>query len=158
MKIKVQLGGNTKDLEVYIKKFKQRKALLLERLAEMGAREASVRFTTAIYDGNNDVQVDAILKDGVWKIVAKGQAVCFIEFGSGVSHNGSEPYPNPRPPDVVRIGEYGQGKGKRQAWGYYDESDNLVVTKGNPAAMPMWYASEEMRRNIEKIAREVFLS
>lgn len=157
MKIKVHLGEPVKELDTYIQRFKQRKNLLLQRLAELGAHEASVRFTTAIYDGDNDVEVEVKPSDTGWVIIAAGQAVCFIEFGSGVHHNGAEPYPNPRPPGIVGIGEYGQGKGKWQAWGYYD-GDELVITRGNPAAMPMWYASEEVRRSIEKIAREVFSS
>jgi hypothetical protein len=56
----------------------------------------------------------------------------------------------------VGIGEYGKGYGKRQAWGFRDESGELVVTHGNPAAMPMWYASEEMRNSIKQKFVEVF--
>ena len=45
--------------------------------------EASVRFTTAMYDGTNDVQVRVDPIDGGYAIVAKGEVVCFIEFGTG---------------------------------------------------------------------------
>lgn len=158
MKIKVRLGDTTgavKELEGYKRKAADIGAALAKRLAEIGAQEASIRFTTAIYDGANDVEVSAEPTATGWKIVARGQAVCFIEFGSGVYHNSSEPYPNPRPSGIVGIGEYGQGKGKRQGWGYYDESGKLVLTKGNPAAMPLYYASQEMQRQVVKIAREV---
>ena len=129
---------------------------LLEELAKIGVREASVRFTTAIYDGVNDSSVTLNDIPGGYSIVAEGKAVAFIEFGAGVYHNPGEPYPNPRPDGIVGIGEYGKGLGKRQAWGFTDDSGELVITHGNPAAMPMWYASEEMRDKILKIAKEVF--
>lgn len=129
---------------------------LLERLAHIGVKEASVRFTTAIYDGVNDSSVTLEpIKDG-YCIKAEGRAVAFIEFGAGVYHNPGEPYPNPRPAGIVGIGEYGEGYGKRQAWGFRDESGELVITHGTPAAMPMWYASEEMRSAILKTFKEVF--
>ena len=129
---------------------------LLEELAYIGVKEASVRFTTAMYDGVNDSSVTLETIPGGYCIVAKGKAVAFIEFGAGVYHNPGEPYPNPRPSGIVGIGEYGKGRGKRQAWGFRDESGELVITHGNPAAMPMWYASEEMRSAILKKFKEVF--
>ena len=129
---------------------------LLEKLAYIGVKEASVRFTTAMYDGVNDSSVTLEpIKDG-YCIKAEGRAVAFIEFGAGVYHNPGEPYPNPRPNGIVDIGEYGKGYGKRQAWGFRDESGELVITHGTPAAMPMWYASEEMRNAILKTFKEVF--
>lgn len=144
-----------KELQRYEKWVAQKTAQLTERLALLGAHEASVRFAAAMYDGENDVSVTVEPVESGWAIKASGDSVCFIEFGAGVYYNGSEPYPN-RPPEVAKIGEYGKGKGKRNAWGYYDDSGNLVITHGNPAAMPMWYATEEMRQQIYKIAREVF--
>lgn len=143
-------------LKDYKKGLERKRRLLIEKLALVGANEASVRFTTAIYDGANDVAVNLRrIKDG-WAIVAKGQAVCFIEFGSGVYHNPVEPYPLPRPEGVVGIGEYGKGRGSRPIWVYYDETGKKVFARGNPAALGMWYATEEMRRSILDVAREVF--
>ena len=145
-----------KELKVFRDSLERKKDKLLEELANIGVKEASVRFTTAMYDGVNDTDVE--LKDiaNGYAILAKGHAVFFIEFGAGVYHNTGEPYPDLRPEGVVGIGEYGKGYGKRQAWGFEDESGELVITHGNPAAMPMWYASEEMRNNILKIAKGVF--
>ena len=144
------------EIERYRRDVENKTAQLTKLLAEAGLKEASIRFTTAIYDGVNDVQVRLDETDRGYAIVAEGNAVAFIEFGAGVYHNPSEPYPNDRPDGIVGIGEYGQGKGSNSAWGYYDESGDLVITHGNPAAMPMWYASEEMRNLIERIAKEVF--
>jgi hypothetical protein len=143
-------------LQNYKREFLEREKRLVEGLAEIGLKEASVRFTTAMYDGVNDVSVHLDTTKNGYVIVADGKAVAFIEFGAGVYHNGSEPYPNPRPKGIVGIGEYGKGHGKQKAWGYLDENQELVITRGNPAAMPMWYASEEIKNAVLKVVREVF--
>lgn len=144
------------ELKAYRDSLDAKLKKLLEELAYIGVKEASVRFTTAIYDGVNDSSVTLeTIKDG-YCIKAEGKAVAFIEFGAGVYHNPGEPYPNPRPSGIVGIGEYGKGYGKRQAWGFRDESGELVITHGTPAAMPMWYASEEMRDSILQKFKEVF--
>ena len=145
-----------KELKAFRDSIDRKKDKLLEELASIGVKEASVRFTSAIYDGVNDSSVTLETIANGYCIKAEGKAVAFIEFGAGVYHNPGEPYPNPRPNGIVGIGEYGKGLGKRQAWGFKDESGELVITHGNPAAMPMWYASEEMRSKIRKIAQEVF--
>ena len=144
------------ELKAFRDSIERKKEKLLQKLSEIGVREASVRFTTAMYDGVNNTNVELRDTTNGYAIVAEGRSVFFIEIGAGVYHNTSEPYPNPRPEGIVGIGEYGKGKGKRQAWGFKDDSGELVITHGNPAAMPMWYASEEMRSKILKIAQEVF--
>ena len=145
-----------KELNAFKKEFLEKEKRLIEGLAEIGLKEASVRFTTAMYDGTNDVSVKLDGKNNRYVIVAEGKAVAFIEFGAGVYHNTGEPYPNPRPEGIVGIGEYGKGKGKRKAWGYLNENNEVVITRGNPAAMPMWYASEEIKNSILRVVREVF--
>ena len=145
-----------KELKSYRDSITAKMDKMLEKLAYIGVKEASVRFTTAIYDGVNDSSVTLeTIKDG-YCIKAEGRAVAFIEFGAGVYHNPDEPYPNARPAGIVGIGEYGKGYGKRQAWGFKDDSGELVITHGNPAAMPLWYASEEMRDAILTTFKEVF--
>ena len=144
------------ELKAFRASLEPKKKRLLEELANIGLREASVRFTTAMYDGVNDSHVTLKPIDNGYAILAEGHAVAFIEFGAGVYHNPGEPYPNPRPEGIVGIGEYGEGYGKRQTWVFRDEAREKVFTHGNPAAMPLWYASEEMRDNIARIFREVF--
>jgi hypothetical protein len=145
-----------RELKSFRDSLEAKTKVFLEELAHIGVKEASVRFTTAMYDGVNDSSVTLKPIDGGYCIVAEGEAVAFIEFGAGVYHNPGEPYPNPRPDGIVGIGEYGKGYGKRQAWGFRDEDGELVITHGTPAAMPMWYASEEMRKAIKQKFVEVF--
>ena len=159
----IKASLNTRSLDAAIREVKaykrwaqQKTQELTRRLAEIGAAEARVRFAGAQYDGTNDAAVSVEAITNGYKIVAEGGSVFFIEFGAGVFYNGTEPYPEPRPAGVVGIGEYGQGKGKRKAWGFYDESGELVITHGTPAAMPMLHAGRTMRQEVERIAREVF--
>ena len=159
----ITMGLSSKSISQAIRELKSfrdsleaKTKVFLDELAHIGVKEASVRFTTAIYDGVNDSSVTLKPIDGGYCIVAEGKAVAFIEFGAGVYHNPGEPYPNPRPDGIVGIGEYGKGYGKRQAWGFRNEDGELVITHGTPAAMPMWYASEEMRNAIAKTFKEVF--
>ena len=153
-----------KELKAYQDSIDAKKDKLLKELGEIGVREASVRFTRAMYDGDNHPVISLETTNNGYVIVAKGKAVAFIEFGAGVYYNGSEPYPGPRPDGIVGIGEYGKGRGKQKSW-YYNgapgsngevQPNGAMKTHGNPAAMPMWYASEEMRSQIETIARRVF--
>lgn len=158
--IKVTMGASSldravKELRVYEKWIEQKTAALTERLATLGAYEATVRFSRAYYDGNKNVTVSVEPIPSGWKVVASGQAVCFIEFGAGVYYNGSEPYPE-RPAGVAGIGEYGQGKGKQNTWGYYSDGGELILTHGTPAAMPMHHAGRMMEQELLRIAREVF--
>lgn len=167
----IEIGLGSKSIRSAIQELKSyRDSLdakvdkLLEELAYIGVQEASFRFTTAIYDGVNDTNVTLEPIANGYCIKAEGHAVFFIEFGAGVYHNPGEPYPDPRPNGVVGIGEYGDGKGKRQAWYYKGEPgsngevqpNGAVKTHGNPAAMPMWYASEEMQDAIKAKFVEVF--
>ena len=153
-----------KEIEKYKQWLLEKEKLLLSRLAELGANDAQVRFSSAIYDGINDVTVTHSESGNGYVIEAQGQAVAFIEFGSGVYYNPSEPYPITRPEGVVAIGQYGKGRGKRRAWFYKGDpgtngevnEKGYVKTRGNPANMPMWYATEEMRNSIITIAKEVF--
>lgn len=150
------ISAAIKEVQAYKAWVVRKTQELTAKLAELGAGEAQVRFAGAQYDGDNDVSVSVEATDKGYKIVAAGGAVFFIEFGAGVYYNGSEPYPEPRPAGIVGIGEYGKGLGKRKAWGFYDDRGDLVVTHGNPAAMPMLHASRTMRQNVAKIAKEVF--
>lgn len=160
-KIKISLSSKSiseaiRELREYEKWVKLKTEELTEQLALIGAKEASILFARAMYDGTNDSHVTVERTSNGWAIIAQGNAVFFIEFGAGVYYNGSEPYPNQRPAGVSKIGEYGKGRGKRKTWGYYDANGESVLTHGNPAAMPMYYASVEMERQVKRIAQEVF--
>ena len=80
-----------------------------------------------------------------------------IEFGAGIHYNHDE---NPK------ADEFGYGVGtfpeqthafQEEGWYYFDESDQKWKHSfGVQATMPMFHASEEMRKQLVTIAREVF--
>lgn len=151
------------ELDAYKTELIEKQDLLVQKVSELGLQVASVKFSGAIYSGTNDVVVSVIPTEDGCAIVANGNAVCFIEFGTGVFNNTPDRYPN-RPEWVSPIGEYGKGLGKRKGWVYRGDPGNggtiikgdKVLTHGDMATMPMYYASKEMKDNLERIAREVF--
>lgn len=154
------------EIEQYKRWVNRKSAELAEALSRVGIYEASIRFAGAQYDGLNDVYVETTKDNtGSYVITAHGKAVAFIEFGAGVYHNTTE-YPLPRPAGIVGIGEYGRKHGKRRGWAYPIEkglgssgvplSRKWAFTRGNPRAMPMYYASKEMQEKLLTVAREVF--
>lgn len=169
MQIKITgLDRVMKRIQDYRKSLEERQKQLLAELAKIGVDIASARFSTAQYDGENDVQVSPVpewVGDNRLFLTASGKAVTFIEFGTGVHY--VEQHPNAAALGMVR-GTYGQGKGAQDSWGYYGEPGTngrvvretdkgpVVVTHGNPPARAMYDAAKEMRSKIVDIAREVY--
>lgn len=154
------------ELEQYKRWVEQKASELAEALSEVGIYEASIRFANAMYDGSNQVYVETVKNnENTYEIKAEGEVVAFIEFGAGVYYNSAD-YPLEKPPGIVGIGEYGNHNGRKQGWVYPADKGvgsngrqikpNWVFTRGNPAAMPMYYASKEMQDKLLSVAREVF--
>ena len=61
----------------------------------------------------------------------------------------------PKPEGIVGIGEYGFKMGRQDSW-TYEQGNVRVITYGNPAAMPMYFASVEMRQRLQDAVNEVF--
>lgn len=155
-------------LKAYQKSLEEKQHRLLDELFKMGIDVASVKFQTAQYDGDNDVVVNRQpewVGDNKLFLTATGKTITFIEFGTGVHY--AEQHPKAAELGAVR-GEYGQGKGSNDSWGYYGspgtngrvvkENDKgaVIVTHGNPPARAMYDSAKEMRNQIVNKAREVF--
>ena len=180
MKIKVRLSdAGLRDAERQIQEYKttlNKKAKALAfRLSWLGLEVAKVRFANAEYAGSNDVKCHINQKDKTCTIIAEGKAVAFIEFGTGVTHQGwgaaGTVGPLPLPDNIGEHGTYGKENGKHKRWYYYGESGNagtpvkqvdgkgqLNYTSGNEPAMAMWGAVEEMASQVEATWREVWSS
>lgn len=148
-----------RDLEIKMKK-------LMERLAEIGIETATLGFGNAVYAGTNDVVVEPFKWVGDKLIIsARGNAVAFIEFGTGVHY--STPHPKASELGMVR-GSYGYKLGRLDSWRYKGDPGNEgqviqegkhkgeVLTHGNPANRAMYDAGKDMRENILEVAKEVF--
>lgn len=155
-------------LRTYQKSLEEKQHRLLEGLVKLGIDVASVKFQTAQYDGENDVIVNRQpewVGDNKLFLTATGNAVTFVEFGTGIHY--AEQHPNAAAFGAIR-GAYGQGKGSRDSWGYYgtpgtngrvikeNDKGTVVLTHGNPPARAMYDSVKEMRNQIANIAREVF--
>lgn len=180
MKIKVRLSdAGLRDAERQIQEYKttlNKKARAFAfRLSWLGLEVAKVRFANAEYAGSNDVKCHINQKDNTCTIVAEGKAVAFIEFGTGVTHQGwgaaGTVGPLPLPDNIGEHGTYGKKNGKHKRWYYYGDPGNagtyvntvpgkgqLNYTSGNDAAMAMWGAVEEMASQVEATWREVWNS
>lgn len=128
--------------------------MLCNKLAELGLNVAKVNFANAEYDGNNDVVVSLEKMDNGYRIVARGNAVAFIEFGTGTAMNpqGNASYFGERPEGVVGIGQYGKGKGATGKPWYFGNGQKSV---GNVPAMAMYKAEQEMLLEVMQLARSI---
>lgn len=168
----IKIGLNARDINRAIKEIERYKQHLRDkldecrrRLADEIALDAQTNFNSS---GVNDIVHGSMRKAEVSVrvdergtmsvIVADGEDAVWCEFGAGVYHNGSAgSSPNPYGNDLgLTIGSYGKGKGKQTAWGYYDENNALVITRGTPASMPMYNAAQSVANKAIEIAREVF--
>lgn len=152
-------GLSNKNINAAIKEVRKYKAWveskekeLVAKLAERGAEVARVTFASATYDGINDVTVRVDNTGSVAVIYAEGQAVAFIEFGSGDRYGHGHP----------KAGELGMGAGTYPSdKGHWDDPKGWWYahgkhTYGNPPAMAMYQAIQVMQEEITRIAREVF--
>lgn len=120
-----------------------------ERLATIGAVRASLDFSRAIYNGTNDVAVTVEPIDNGYAIHARGNAVLFIEFGSGASYGYGHPEPE------------GYGPGTYPGKGHWDDPNgwwygNHEHSYGNPPAAAMYHAKQDVSQEVQRIADEVF--
>lgn len=157
MKIKVDpfdeksIDEALKQIEEYKARFAKREEEFLQKLADIGVGIADDKFKAADYDGDNDVTVKCEMTDTGVRLIASGEAVAFIEFGAGVARGGG--YLGEKPAGIVGLGEYGKKKGATGKPWYYAHGKK---TDGNPPAMGMYYARNEIVEKVIDTAREVF--
>lgn len=152
------------ELNTYKQEIIQKTETLRKRVGELLANEAQQGFNGAIVDDLiNDskriAQVDVSVDNSgdVTLVIAKGEDAVWVEFGTGVYHNGS-PGSSPHPDGAelgFTIGSFGEGRGKRQVWGF-KEDGVLKLTHGTPAKMPMARAVSSVINDIQSIVQEVF--
>ena len=145
-----------KQLEQYKKDFLAKEALFVKRLAEIGVSVASTGFEVADYDGINDVVVTLEHQGNRAAVIASGETVGFIEFGTGVKFpewdNTGMEYTPPK------HGTYGKGYGARPNGWYFSVGEGGVAqhTYGNQPAEAMRTARDVMIEKVTQIAREVW--
>lgn len=159
-----------RTLTAYADGLAQKTEELKRRLASEGYLVSEEQFGSAIYDGTRD-EVSVTLDEEADRLIitASGETVMFIEFGTGVTFQTY--HPKREELGIGDVGTYGHGLGKLNGGWRYPESKGrgtngepdlkhpgYIHTYGNPANMPMYNASKEIRSRILEIAREVFQS
>ena len=150
------IGDAIKKLNDYKKEFEAKEKEFINRLSELGVTVASTGFALADYDGVNDVQVTMTQSGDRAVITAFGEAVGFIEFGTGVKYpewdNSGMEYTPPK------HGTYGKGFGKNPHGWYFkqNEGGSARHTYGNRPAEAMRTARDTMVEQVIRIAREVW--
>ena len=145
------------QVQQYKKDFLAKEQEFVRRLAEIGVRVAQAGFSTADYDGANDVVVSMVQTGNGYSVVASGETVGFIEFGTGIKYpewdNTGMDYTPPK------HGTYGKGhgadldkQGNPKGWWFASGRH----TYGNLPAEAMRTARDEMVENVTRIAREVW--
>lgn len=145
-----------KSLREYEKSLRAKENELVRRLMEIGVSVAETGFATADYDGTNDVLISWTQNGSRAAVIAYGETVGFIEFGTGVrypEYDSSEISYTPPP-----RGSYGKGHGKNPKGWYYvpNEGVSATHTYGNPPAEVFITVRDVMIERITSIAREVF--
>ena len=166
MKIKIDpfdkesIAKAIKQLKEYKKDFKKKEQVFIKKLAEIGVSVAQAEYAAADYDGVNDVQVRFDQSGTRASVIAWGDSVGFIEFGTGIRNPewvdtdnvSGDPYTPPK------HGTYGKGQGARPKGWYYvpDEGAKARHTYGNTPAEALLSARNEMVEKVIDIAREVW--
>ncbi len=153
---KKSINAAVKKLQQYEKEFRAKEVEFVRRLKELGVSVATTGFSLADYDGVNDVLIAETQLGTKAMVIAYGETVGFIEFGTGVKFReydsaGLEFTPPPH-------GSYGKGKGKNPHGWFFKQNEGSAArhTYGNPPAEAMLAARDAMIEQVVQIAREVW--
>lgn len=170
-----------KNLEQVQERIEEYCKLLTQRLSTRGAEIARINFSNAVCTGVNDANVDFKISDDGKKgtVYADGNAVLFIEFGTGITKpDNQEERDNLISGNVVGHGEYGANAMNPHGWFYKGVKGNapddttdayrvlkdgtrvprpgIVHTYGNEANSSMWYSKLQLENQFTEIAKEVW--
>lgn len=162
MKIKINpldkksITAAIKQLERYEKDFREKEAEFVRRLKELGVSVATKGFALADYDGVNDVLIAETQNGPRALVIAYGETVGFIEFGTGVKFREYKSAGLEFTPPAH--GTYGKGRGKNPHGWYFKQGEGAAArhTYGNPPAEAMLTARNAMIEQVTQIAREVW--
>lgn len=169
MRIKMRLSEDSIQeaidrIEAYKKKMEARMARLTERLAMIGAEVMRTTYTNALYAGDNDIEVTVDFDGNTATIRADGEAVGFIEFGTGINYPMGEYAEQFGAPPHGSFGKHRGATGKPWAYAGAQGTSGQPIpgrpgiyrTDGNGPANAFPAAVRAMQDEIRRIAREVF--
>lgn len=160
MKISVNVKGldsTIKSLEKVINNVEQGLPTALNNLADIGSNNAQMAYDTAQRDGNDSPIIVNVQNTGQYErtIVASGEQVAFVEFGTGILNEESPVQASVE--GIVRHGGYGKGNGANPwGWFYKGNDERWHRTLGINAQNCLYNAGKLIEREAERIIREVF--
>lgn len=162
MSKKIKIGLSVREIEQLEKAVQEHKKwlqnrskMLLDRLAQLGATNVSLRFSRAAYSGKKDFSVSVKPFKNGYKVIVDGESVLFIEFGSGITYGSGHPEASEH---GMGPGTYPDGKGHwndPNGW-YIPKEKGGGHTYGNPPAMAVYQTVKDLERELPNIVKEVF--
>ena len=150
------------QLREYQNSLNDKCAEFVRRLAEVGIPVIDENIAAAQGDSdkghNTYIKINSFGSYSQAELIVESNSILWIEFGAGVhfnGHLGSSPHPKGEELGYT-IGSYGKGQGKNDFWFYYADSGESVMSHGTQATMPVYKAGLEIKRQVLKIAKEVF--
>jgi hypothetical protein len=146
-------------LDKYERKLQQKNRQFLDKLSDVGVKTAESGFMSAQYDGEYSITVSKQFEESTVYVVASGEAVAFIEFGTGIYYPDEHPFATQ---PWMRHGSWStseMGKGHwddKRGWWYDTGGGEYVNTHGNPANMSFYNAAVDMKSRARETAMEVF--
>lgn len=161
------------ELEKFQHKLEDFPKKLVAILLDRGVEIANYQFENAVYAGVNDTMIHTDISDDgkSARIYAMGQAVLFIEFGTGVFKDSAlEEVMNIQSGSLLAHGEYGKGKAKNpKGWAYVGTagqnppSDTYSIggkgvtrTMGNHANSSLWNTRKALQNILDDAVREAW--
>lgn len=153
---KKSISAAIEQIKQYEKDFLKKEIEFVRRLKEIGVSVAQTGFALADYDGVNDVLIAESQNGARAVVIAYGETVGFIEFGTGVKFREYDSSTTEYTPP--KHGTYGKGRGKNPHGWYFKQGEGAAArhTYGNPPAEAMLAARDEMIQRVTEIAREVW--
>ena len=129
---------------------------VLNRLAELGKSVAEAHYASGILDDNDSVRVYVEPSALGYSIIAEGEDVCFLEFGTGVAAGNGYDTSVIEPPVSIEPASWSSTKGtgefaKYGSWHHDGRKYIMTVPR-----MGMYHAVKEIQRQYKEIAKEVF--
>ena len=160
-----------KDLEAYKDSLLSKNERFVKRLAEIGVTVAKATLANGQGDSErsakfylffanaNGVSTGQIIITSTPHVDDKGRKFyphLAWEFGSGIYYNNGNT--NPKASELgMGVGTFPEQKhAYDDYWWYRDNSNNLHISYGTEATMPMYKASKTIIEEINAIAREIF--
>lgn len=163
MKLSISLNEKSiqsaiEKISEYRKSYKKKIDEFLLRLADIGYEVEYISYLSADLPFASDIKVYPPQKiENGYKITAKGEDICFVEFGTGVYAGDAGGYDTKEIPEKIEAypgswsENHAQVYSERGYW-YYKK----VRFEGTRPAMGFYYAKKEICDKIIETAREVF--